>query len=189
MQIDKKLNLVITLDRDDTKLYVHSTPISREVFNIYFKVIAKSFTEMYQLGVMAAPRVAALTIRQVAADFGMAEGPAGIQGLFNEIERLTTVLVPGNNGWETITLSMAKGRKLITEDEYEEVINSVSFFTVVSMMHQRSQIASILSLMHNLWGSQSTLLNVLEFSGSLPTSTVTAISQPPGASLATSLPM
>jgi hypothetical protein len=178
VKIDKKLNLVLSLDRDDQQIYVHSTPISRELFNIYFKVIAKSFTEMYQVGVMAAPRIAALTIRQVASDQGMDEGPTGIQGLFNELERLTNLLVPGPNGWETLPLSMAKARKLINEDEYDEVINAISFFIVCSAMHKRDQIASILSLMNSLWGSQSTLLNSMEYSASLAASIVTTTSQP-----------
>ena len=46
MHIDRKLNLVIPVERDTGKVYVHSTPISREAFDRYFMVLATAYAEI-----------------------------------------------------------------------------------------------------------------------------------------------
>ena len=65
VSIDKRLNLVVPIDRDDgTILYVHSTPLPRPVFERYVRVIAKTFAEIVTGGYSAAagPRIAALLL-------------------------------------------------------------------------------------------------------------------------------
>ena len=62
MHINRKLNLVIPIERaDGSQIFTHSTPISAEVFDKYFLVIAKTFSAIYSegLGPLGGPRVAA----------------------------------------------------------------------------------------------------------------------------------
>jgi len=91
MKLDKALNLVIPIDQDEGRIYVHSTPISLEVFEKYFLAISKTFAAIYSegLNVLAGPRVAALMLRRVSDDLGLDTG------LIDEIRRLSNVIVSG----------------------------------------------------------------------------------------------
>src|SRR5665213_1626605 len=97
LSIDQNLNLVIPIygDNDQIIAWVHSTPIGREVFETYFRVIGRTFAAIHgdeadSLGQAAGPRMAALLLRDEAKKMGQWEGEAGIErGLVNEIKRLT----------------------------------------------------------------------------------------------------
>lgn len=173
MQIDKKLNLVLEIEREDgTVIHVHSTPIRKEVFASNHRVIAKTFARIYGdgLGTLAGPRVAALVMREIAETMG------GADSLFNEINRLTTVLVPSSSGWDSLPLPDAIARKLLSDDEASEVENAVAFFIVASAMHKRPELKAVMDVMHGIWGGQTVLSTSTEFAASLPTSTAVASS-------------
>lgn len=189
MQIDRKLNLVIPVERDKVTIYVHSTPISKEVFDNYFLVMAKAFSMMYSAGAIVAPRIAHLSLRKVAIEMGQWEGAEGVEnGLLNEIRRLSNAIIPGPNGWQTIPYYEVIQKKLFTDEEIAEVEGAISFFILVSALHKKNQIASILDLMNGLWSTQTTLLNVTEYAASLPILTGTGNSGEKAASSAISLP-
>ncbi len=182
MQIDKALNLVIPVYPADTDVaipsfYVHATAISRQVFETYFMVIAKTFSTIYNsgLGPVAGPRVAMLTLEKIAKDEGMWEGATGVEaGLFNEIRRLANVIRPGDKGWTTIPFQEAVDTKAINDDDRSEVENILVFFTVVSSMHRRAELPIVLDLVSKLWGAERVSLNSTGFAASLKTSTVIA---------------
>ena len=172
LEIDRKLNLVLTVERADGSVaYVHSTPIRHEVFKRYYKVIAQAFSQIYAggLGPLAAPRVAALLIRDLAQQAGTLEGPAGVEnGLFGEMQRCTMVIVPGDRGWDTLPLADALQRKLLSEEDASEVENAVAFFTVASAMHTRKILTAALEGMKDLWGAQFVSLSSTAYASSLP---------------------
>lgn len=175
MQLNKKLNLVLPLYRgkDQASVYVHSTPISRAVFEAFFMIIAKTFSSIYAggLGVTGGPAVAAMLLRQHAKEQGGDEYLAEVDaGLFSEIRRLTNVVVLGPDGWETVPLDEGLKRKLVDEDEAGEVENALAFFTVVSCMHRRGQLTGVLGVACDLWGARIVYSNCTEFAASLPTS-------------------
>jgi hypothetical protein len=175
LQIDRRLNLVIPLRREDAgiTIYVHSMPISRTVFEENFLLISRAFSMMHAagLGQFAGPRVAAMIIKRVATELGVWEGDGGVGNtLMNEIHRLTNVIVPiEGQGWQTRPLEDAVRQGLLSEDEQSEVDNAICFFTLASVMHLRRQVAGILALGADLWETSTTLLNVTEYKNSLPT--------------------
>ena len=140
MYINRALNIVIDLVRGDgSKIYVHSVPISPEVFDAYYLVISKTFETLYieGLGRLAGGRVAAKLLRDVARRNGAKALEDVEQGLMNEIKRLAVVIAPGVNGWETVTLHEATTRKVIDAEDFSSVENLLNFFTVLSSMHLR----------------------------------------------------
>ncbi len=172
LRIDKKLNLIVPVERDSGRLYVHAAPLSRDVFERYTMVIAKTFSRIYSegLGAIAGPRVAANILKMVATELDEWEGPEGVQnGLMNEIVRLSNAVVPAQNGWQTIPLHDAVSKGLIDQDDLSEILNALVFFTLVSSMHRRNQVPEILKAIGPLWDTQTTSLNSTEFAGSLTT--------------------
>lgn len=177
MKIDRKLNLVIPIRReeDGITIYVHSMPISRAVFEDNFVLVSRAFSMMHAagLGHFAGPRVAAMIIKRVAMELGLWEGEGGVGNtLMNEIRRLTNVVVPvPEKGWRTVQFEDAINQGLLSEDEVSEAENAICFFTLSSAMHLRRQVAGILDLAAGLWETQTSLLNVTEYANSLPTLT------------------
>ena len=171
--INKKLNIVFPLR--EKKLWVHSMPISRMVFESYFIPISRTFEIIYGngLNVASGPRIAALMLKKVSIDSGVWDGVDGIQnGLMNEIRRLTNVVSPvPSGGWDNTPLHSAIQSGFLDEDEIAEVDNILVFFTCVSVMHRKEKVPLHLSGMM-LYDVQATLLNVTEWQTSLPTSTV-----------------
>jgi len=175
MQIDKKLNLVLTVDRADrASIFVHSTPIRQEIFTRYYAIIAKTFTRIYGdgLGFLAGPRVAAMILRDVAKAQEQLDGPGGAEnGLLNEIKRLTAVIAPGISGWETLPFVEAVARKILSDDEVSEVENAIVFFIVASAMHRKSELTGVLDGAKAIWGGQIVSSTSTEYAASLPIST------------------
>lgn len=177
MKLDRKLNLVVPVEVDSGTIYVHSMPVTREVFEQYFLVISKTFSAIYSQGLHAAagPRVAAMLLKSIAVDLGQWEGPGGVEnGLMNEIRRLTNVVMPGSSGWTTVPYDTASAQGLLSDDDKSEIENAIVFFIVASAMHKKKDLASILTGAGKLWDSRIESLNCTEYARSLPISTETA---------------
>ena len=184
LSLNQKLNLVIPIygppvvatdsvsgketTTDVISAYVHSAPISREVFDKFYLVIAKTFSAIYGegLGYMAGPRVAAKLLRTVAEATGQLEEVQ--QGLIGEIRRLSNFIVPGQS---SIPLEDAARTKKISDEDLEEVDNAITFFTVASSMHRREELRMVMLGASRLWGARTTSSNCTEFAASLSTST------------------
>lgn len=176
--INQKLNFVVPIENDDGSIvYVHSTPLMRETFERYFRVIARAFSEIYSQGLnfTSGPRVAALMIKQIALDLGVWSGPQGVeQGLIGEIRRLSNVVTSNGKGWSYIPLEDALNQNLINEEDASEVENAICFFIVASAMHKKTELRSVLETVSKLWGAQVTSSNITEFVAGLPTLIETA---------------
>lgn len=182
--INRHLNIVIPIVRvDETKLYIHATPIRPETFEMYHLVMAKTFSAFAHNGLdpMSGPSVAAMILRDVAKSTMRApgvdwwegnDGVGGASGLMAEIRRLSNVLVATEEkGWTTIPMQNAIDQKLMDEDEKLEVINLLSFFTVVSLVAPRVDRPRLVKGMAVVYELQTTSLNCTEFANSLKTST------------------
>lgn len=177
MRIDKRLNLVIPVvdDSDKPYAYVHSAPISTEVFDTYFLALARTYSAIFALGLgaVAGPRVADKVLKKTSMDIGIWEGPEGVQaGLVSEMHRLTNVVIVGKGGWETVPFGFAKQNKLLNDADIAEVEAAICFFICTASCHPRAKLAEYLDTASSLWGGQTTSLNCTEFANSLPTSTV-----------------
>lgn len=205
MKIDKRLNLVVpiygedrpVLDKDNKPIvtdgkpvtfmpvvaYVHSVPLSEEVVDRYFMVIAQTYSAIFTrgLGVAGGPAVAMRLLRQVAKEQGVwadnpAQGVVGVEnGLIGEIHRLTNVLVPGGpgGGWQAVPLGVAVDRNFIAAEDRTEVENAIAFFIVASAVLNRSMRRPMLEAASELWGAQITSSTSTELAISLGTSIVT----------------
>lgn len=182
--IDKKLNLVIPIVRgDETKLYVHSTPIMQETFERYHLVLARTFSSFAQNGLdpRSGPSVAAMILNDVAKETSRApglnwyEGPDGVggeAGLTAEFIRLSNAVIStANTGWTTMPLLSAFENNLIDAEEKSEVLNLLTFFMVTSLVAPRVDRPRLVKGMAAIYELQTTLLNSTEFSRSLKTST------------------
>lgn len=187
ISIDKRLNLVIPIIRgDQTRLYIHSTPIMPETFQTYYLVLAKVFSAFAQNGLdpMSAPSVAAMVLKDVAQNTSRAtglnwwDGPDGVggeSGLMANIIRLTNAVLPGKDAvWSSTPFQLALDQKMIDDEEKSEVMNLLAFFTVASLVAPRHDRARLVRGMAAIYGLQTTLSNATEFSVSLRTSTAGA---------------
>lgn len=188
MRISRDLSLVVPVTdgtvetevdgqkvvEDNIVAYVYAMPVSQEVFEVHYRVLAKTFNDIYSggLSITAGPRVAALLLKDIAVSMGRWEGPGGVeQGLMQEIRRLASVVVPGPAGWDTVTFQEAVQKSILSTDDVSEVENALTFFTVASRMHLRAERATVLNGAANLWGAQISSLSFTEFLNSLQTST------------------
>jgi hypothetical protein len=176
IRINRHLNLVIPVTlADGAQVFVHSTPISSDVFDTFFMPIAKTFAAIYSegLGIVAGPRIADKMLRKVSQDLGVWEGSTGVQnGLIAEMHRLTNVLAAGKKGWEMWPFDEAKTKGLIDKDDAAEIEAALCFFTVTSAMHRKADLHEILGGAMKLWGAQIEPLSCTEYMNSLPMSTV-----------------
>src|SRR5882762_7244796 len=159
MKINRRLNLVIPVYQGDDTLYVHSSPISPDIFEQYFDVIARTYSEIYSggYGIASAPRIAHMLLKKTAEQHNQWDDVQ--KGLLAEIRRLTNVIVKGTNGWETVPYQEVLDKKRIEPEDISEVNNALVFFTVASSMHKRTILEGILNAALGLWGAQTTLSN------------------------------
>lgn len=169
MKIDNKLNLVVTVG--DT--HFHSMPITKETFERYFKVIGKTFNEIYSDGYsfVAGVRIASLMLKETAKDMGILDDVQ--KGLINEIRRLTNVICLTDEGWKPLPVEVALKSGKIDQEMLDEVENQIVFFILISAMHKKDQVMEFLKPMIDLWGGELTSSNATAWSDSLSTSTTT----------------
>lgn len=177
MVIDRNLRLVVSVEREKSTIYCYSVPISREVFANYCMVLGKAFSLILSQGLNVAtgPGMATLLLKRIAHEDGLWEGPEGVaNGLLNEIRRLTTVIVPGKSGWETMLLQEAVDKKFFDEDELYEVMNAIVFFTCAWHILRKTSpgpLSGTLDAMRQLWVASTTSLSLMDYINSLPTLT------------------
>lgn len=177
--LNRKLNFVIPVDiSTGVKYYVHSTPISFEVFETYFEVMGKAYTQIFAggYGPVSGPKLAKMMVKKVAEQMGIwKNGPNGFvgveNGLFGEIRRLTNVIIPTEKGWSTIPFEDAIRMEKFDEEDLREIENAIAFFILASALTQKSTLRPNLAVFAGLWGAQLESLNCTEFAASLTTST------------------
>lgn len=149
--------------------YIHSEPISREVFEAHFLILSKTFAAIHTegLGEVSGPRVSSLMLKRIAARNKDEESATS---LMNEIRRLSNVLYRTASGWETIPYQDCLDSELLDPDDVSEVENAIVFFTCGWHMHRKAVAKEILDGAVKLWGASITSLNVSEFHGSLKVS-------------------
>jgi hypothetical protein len=189
MKISRDLNLVLPVDTTSGTVYVHSTPVSRAIFEMYFKVFRKAATETLRDGIEGAiqvgPATALLDLKDAAQSIPtrdrrstMWDGPDGVEhGLLPELWRLTNVLAPGPSGWQMVPFQECITRgEILNEDDIDQVGNAIAFFTVFWWILRGSPEvrAMVLNSMASLRGAVVTLSTCTEVLNSLQTSTVTA---------------
>ncbi|HCJ4634874.1 TPA: hypothetical protein NR695_004596, partial [Salmonella enterica] len=124
VKIDRKLNFVSTITRDDGSLvYLHVVPFPYEVVEENCVLLGNLFNNFFSLvGSVGAPRVAAMMLRKIIkARQEAGDLQPGTPNIVDEIQRLTTVIWNDNGTWKTSSLEAAFRQEIITDDEYREV--------------------------------------------------------------------
>jgi prophage DNA circulation protein len=178
MKIDKRLTLVVPIPRGEKELlYVHSTPVSVDVFRQYWEVVGQTMNALYSRGFgQFSPRFACEMLKKIAAENGgaSAAGQAAElarveKGFLAEIRRMTNVFALGDKGWAMVPLDDARKSGVIDEDEADEVDNAIVYFTCASRSHLKSQLEELRGAL-SLWSARIESLSCMEFKRSLQTS-------------------
>ena len=178
MKIDRNLSLVMQVQTEGNGLvHIHSTSISRSVFEQFYlelgKVFSQCFDSINQAHLaLSAPQLAYPALKSIAQKAGNWDGAGGVKfGLINEIIRLTNVLVSTENGWETIPFDVAVKREILNEDEEAETLSSLVFFTAISKVAPKDLKNSFLEMAGALRSWEITLSECTEYMNGLPTLT------------------
>ena len=138
MRINDDLKIVIPIgDTNDAAPCVQAfhIPISRDVFEQNFKIIAATKASMFSAGSARAASVgmtiAALTLRDEGATLAGGNGDGGASALLAEIKRLTTILAPTESGFEQLPVDIAIKQGIIDAEDWREVEAQLVFFTSV----------------------------------------------------------
>ncbi|ECI4242661.1 hypothetical protein KWC22_000365 [Salmonella enterica] len=183
MKIDKKLNLVCSISRDDGSLiYVHTSPFPYEVVEEHCLMLGSLFTSFIaQIGGIGAARVAAMMLRKKLKreqELKEDEGGKGAQtqqvqqtpNIVDEIQRQTTVIFNDNGQWKSVPLDSALKQGIISADEFREVEGEIVFFMVSSAIQKPELIKPTVGSVIGMFGGQLTLSTATEWRGSLLTS-------------------
>ncbi|MBT1713916.1 hypothetical protein KK116_06505 [Enterobacter dykesii] len=196
MKIDKKLNLVTNITREDgSVVYLHVTPFPYEVVEEHCLLLGNLFTNFIsQVGGLGAARVAAMMLRkklqreQELRDEANQQAQQAQQApqaptIVDEIQRLTSVVWNDGGTWKTTSFEVAMKQGIISPDEYREVEGEVVFFMVSSAIQKAHLIAPTVGSVIGMFGGQLVSLSVTAFRDSLqtsnpPTDTQTQNAQP-----------
>jgi len=190
MRLDKKLNLIIPLEREDgTQVHIYHTPISRDIYNTYFRILNMVGTQVYanDLSFFGGPEAAFLMLKEISENTARPdgsgnwwEGENGVEkGLIEELWRKTQVLNLSPSGWDLLPFDVAIARDdkgnwrsdILSEDEAAEVCGGIVFFTFSTFMRQNPVISRGLIAAAALFDWQLSSLALTEYRTSLTTLT------------------
>lgn len=184
MQINDALNLVVPIRTEGVTISAFHTPISREVFEANYRLIAAVRSDLdaggvyYQMG--AGPRIAAMAMRDRARRDAEARGDVGPDGkptardaesLFAEIKRLTLILAPSDGGWQPLPVDAAIQHGTIDADEWDETLAQIVFFTCYFALARKAERATQSGAIASLLNASTTSSALSEYVSSLPQST------------------
>jgi hypothetical protein len=189
MRINEQLNLVIPLMADDGSItsHVYHMPVSREVFERHYRVLSATHDYLASKGThfrfSTGPRIATLTLKDEGRRDAVQRGYVDKDGKVSEAEtdaflleirRLTTILAPGPNGYETLPIDTAMQRGLLDEEDWRETESILVFFTLQYALAPRAQKAEMARVVASLMKAATTSSTPMEFLNSLPTLTKVA---------------
>ncbi|MHB1937604.1 MAG: hypothetical protein ACYCOR_13590 [Acidobacteriaceae bacterium] len=166
------------------QIHGYHVPISREVFEANYRILAATKAQLsskgvhYQMG--SGPRIAAMVLRdegrkdaQERGDFDDDGKPtdSGANVLLTEIKRLTTIIAPSEQGWDSIPIDSAISRKIIDADEWQEALSAIVFFTCHYALARKSERGAMMEAVASVLTASTTALSLSEYMSSLPKST------------------
>ena len=171
MKINHALNLVVLTEGDDgSPVYVHSTPLSKDIFRQHFLILGRLYGEFFStgLGLLASSRTAYLLLEKLAKDAGEWDGKDGVQNTLvtHIINGSTAIYADEGKGWQSLPLAEAISRGVV---DLSEVMDELVFFICVSGMTKRNQTSEIVQGTAAVWGSLATSLSYTDYMNSLKT--------------------
>ena len=178
--ISNDLKLVIPV-RDD--LYAYHVPISSEVFEANYRIIAATKAQLAGKGVYyqmdTGPRIAAMALRdegrrdaELRGDFDETGKPKdAAHSLLTELKRLTTILGPTPAGWEPMPVDAAIHNGVLDPDEWQEALSAIVFFTCHYALAKKAQRSEVADAVAGILSASITASSVSEYASSLKKST------------------
>lgn len=198
MVINDAMNLVVPIiservtekvegkdvSKEVVRVYGYHSPISAALFEANYRVLAATKSSLASKGLHYAmnsgPRIAAFTLKDEGLRNAESRGLYDEQGnvldkatdaLFAEFKRLTMVLCPGAQGWDSLPVDTAISRGVIDAEDWQEASAAIVFFTVHHAMAKKADRQRISVSTAALLDGSITSLVPMEFLASLPTST------------------
>jgi len=128
-------------------IWAYHTPVSREVFEANYRAIAAANMTLFSKGIGFAaesgPIIATLALRDAARSDAVENG-IDIAGdpatpVLAEIRRLTMILAPSAQGYDSVPVDVALARGVIDSEDWKEAESSIVFFTCGSWMARRER--------------------------------------------------
>lgn len=175
MKIDRKLNLTLAVDGSKGKAFVHSMPLDRNVFNLYFLTITKTYAALADNGgdyiLRMGPRVARLMLQRVAEADNAWAGKDGVEaGLLGAIRQATNALMPmDGGGWDYVPWEEVRTKGLMDPEDIEEVENAITFFTVCWLSMSRKEAPEFTEVWTGICGAGTTCSSIMDCQNFLAT--------------------
>jgi hypothetical protein len=201
MKIDEQRRLVLPVvtdfvtkkvhDKEVTdevvRLWAYHTPISREVFEQHFRVLAATKSALAGKGMhyltQSGPRISALLLKDEGRKDAIARGLVDETGnvrddetnaLIGELKRLTMIFCPGPHGWDMLPVDTAISSGKIESEDWEEVLAGIVFFTCNYAMARKANREATAKAYASFLDASITSSSPTEFVASLPNSTPVA---------------
>lgn len=166
-KIDRRLNVVLEVERAGSSLHVHSIPIPEEVYDQHWEVMTHAVNSMYMQRYLP-PMCVRVGMKQLLKSADMLGARKSVEGdLLPHIWRLTTVIVPGKG---VIPFDVALRGNDLDADDITEVKEYLSYFTCASWVHPRRELGDMLYRMLDGSGALFGSWSATEFATSLRTS-------------------
>ena len=167
--ITGEFNLAIPVLENDTHvLWIHSRPVSKDIFKKYYLPLSKAFSQLHAEGinVLAGPKVATYLLEDIGDQLG--QGTLIREGFINEIRRITTCCIFTGTKWETIPLEVAAKKNKLADDIIEEAVAAAIFFTLNWHGLPRQARQMMIKMAADLHNWQLTSLPATAWADSLP---------------------
>lgn len=210
MKIDEQRRLVLPVATDFVtkndgekevteevvRLWAYHTPISREVFEQHFRVLAATKSALAGKGahylMQSGPRISALLLkdegRKDAAARGMIDESGNVRdeetpALIAELKRLTLVLCPSQHGWDMLPVDTAISSGKLDVEDWEEVLAGIVFFTCNYAMARKANRETTARAYASFLDASITSQAPTEFVASLPNLTQGSATKPAPSSI------
>jgi hypothetical protein len=193
MQITDSLNLALPVGDGLTAYHV---PISRAIYETHYSVINAVKAALsrkgihYQMG--SGPRIANLVLKDEgekdAAERNSFDAKGNViddrtPALLAELKRLTTILVPGTNGYDVLPVDVAISQGKIDDEDWNELEANLVFFTCHAMTTRKATRSSIATATASVLDGSITSLGPMDHAASLRTLTKAEPTPKPASSL------
>ena len=172
-------DLRVKLPISDTVTAYH-TPISREIYEANFRLLGETKIALIGDNVRHAYMAsgdAVLYLRQCGRDMAAERGGSGDFGadaLLADIKRLTLIIAPGPQGWNSVPVDVALASGFITADEWADAEAALVFFTAWMAGVSRKERLKQMSFSAQLIGGSTTSSSPAELISSLQQPSQTA---------------
>ena len=160
MDINRNLNLVMNIGVDGENFIIHSTPISKAIFDLNWRYFREVYDDLSRGSIMGSLALAKNILIDAATT---PKNKNAAHELINAISANTFVILPAGNLLIT--------NDAVDSDLRDEVINRLIFFTVYNRHLLASNLTNFMEAMASVMNGEFTLLNATEYANSLTTST------------------